>query len=159
HSNVLPHIVLNRSTLPWERTANGEQGAGIPWLALLIFDEEERPEPKKLTVADLLLPQPPKAPKFPEIKLEGSQQIEDALTVIDVPYTVLSQIMPTAKELKLSTHVRFGTGETRKNEEDGVEEKLPPQELAIIIANRLPQRGKTSTAHLVSLEKRFKKVA
>src|SRR5688572_25972934 len=37
HSNVLPHMILNRSTLPWEREAEkGKQDA--PWLALLLFD-------------------------------------------------------------------------------------------------------------------------
>lgn len=45
YSTVLPHIVLNRSTLPWERTptANGEQddNSPLPWLALLVFQEEE----------------------------------------------------------------------------------------------------------------------
>ena len=56
HSNVLPHIVLNRSTLPWERTVNGGESTGIPWLALLVFDEDEKPEPEKLTVSDLMTP-------------------------------------------------------------------------------------------------------
>jgi hypothetical protein len=45
YSTVLPHIVLNRSTLPWERTPteNGEQDDSrpLPWLALLVFQEEE----------------------------------------------------------------------------------------------------------------------
>ncbi|HEU4435442.1 MAG TPA: hypothetical protein VFR51_18800 [Pyrinomonadaceae bacterium] len=149
HSNVLPHIVLNRSTLPWERTVNGGLSTGIPWLALLVFDDAEKPEPKKLTVADLLGPQPPGAPKFPTIKLERAQQQDDALTVIDVPYTLLSQIMPTAEELKLLTHVRFGTN---------AKDELTGEELAIIIANRLPKARETTTAHLVSLENRFQKV-
>lgn len=148
HSNVLPHIVLNRSTLPWERTVNGEQANGIPWLALLLFDEDEKPEPTKLTAADLLAPPPLGAPKFPEIKPESAQQRDDALTVIDVPYTLLSQIMPAADELKLLTHVRFGTN---------ANDKPTGEEWAIIIANRLPESGKTSIVHLVSLEKRFKR--
>ena len=41
HSNVLPHIVLNRSTLPWERTAVHGQKE-YPWLALLLFAEGEK---------------------------------------------------------------------------------------------------------------------
>lgn len=39
HSNVLPHIILNRSTLPWERKASDDENT--PWLALLVFDQEE----------------------------------------------------------------------------------------------------------------------
>ena len=149
HSNVLPHIVLNRSTLPWERTVKGEQAKGIPWLALLVFDEDEQPEPKKITAGDLVGKRPPGAPKFPNTELESSQQLADPVTVIDVPYKLLSQIMPTAEELKLLTHVRFGTD---------VDNKPTGEEWAIIIANRLPQKGKTSTAHLVSVEQRFKQV-
>ena len=52
HANVLPHILLNRSTLPWERMAvnDAKTIAGqthdtkeLPWLALLLFDEGELP--------------------------------------------------------------------------------------------------------------------
>ncbi|MEG4144665.1 hypothetical protein [Microcoleus sp. Pol12B5] len=40
HSHVLPHIVLKRSTLPWERLAqSGNQY--VPWLALIVIYEEE----------------------------------------------------------------------------------------------------------------------
>ncbi|WP_287277653.1 MULTISPECIES: hypothetical protein [unclassified Okeania] len=52
HSNVLPHIILNRSTLPWERMAIANNN-NIPWLALLLFDEEEKPEPKIITLRKL----------------------------------------------------------------------------------------------------------
>ncbi|MFL5804865.1 MAG: hypothetical protein ACJ8CR_24365, partial [Roseiflexaceae bacterium] len=38
HSNVLPHIALSRSTLPWEHSADGSR---TPWLALLLFYEDE----------------------------------------------------------------------------------------------------------------------
>src|SRR5690349_4814262 len=148
HSNVLPHITLNRSTLPWERTVIGEQGTGIPWLALLLFDEDEKPEPKTMTVGRLLSDAEKGVPRFPQIKLESSQQLEDMVTVIDVPFSVLSNIMPSAEELRLLTHVRFGAEATQE---------LTGEESAIIIANRLPQRNKTSTAHLISLETRFKK--
>src|SRR5262245_47293547 len=40
--NVLPHIILNRTTLPWERTidssAPSKTPQPTPWLALLLFD-------------------------------------------------------------------------------------------------------------------------
>src|SRR5215213_2532930 len=151
HSNVLPHVILSRSTLPWERTVNGEQGqtTRVPWLALLLFDEDEKPKPKTMIVGDLLREAEAGSPRYPKIKLESGQQASDVLTVIDVPKSLLQKIMPSAEELTLLTHVRFGTD---------ADDKLAGDELAIIIANRLPQRGKTSTAHLVSVEKRFKKV-
>jgi|ERR1700746_2591710 hypothetical protein len=40
HSNVLPHVQLKRSTLPWERQPFG-WGKDVPWLALLVFHEDE----------------------------------------------------------------------------------------------------------------------
>ena len=146
HNNVLPHVTLSRSTLPWERTANAEQSE-IPWLALLVFDEDEKPEPKTMTAGELQRQAETGIPRFPKIKLESAQQPEDLVTVIDVPYSVLSTIMPSAEELTLLTHVRFGTT---------AREELTGDELAIIIAHRLPQPNKTSFAHLVSVEGRFK---
>src|SRR5262245_36598669 len=57
HSNVLPHIILSRSTLPWERTAvklaAGDKDTGVPWLALLLFDESEKPTPKTVQASML----------------------------------------------------------------------------------------------------------
>ena len=63
HANTLPHIILNRSTLPWERLAwplqagdtDAEKVAkrAIPWLALLLFDQDEVPTPQVITLAAL----------------------------------------------------------------------------------------------------------
>ena len=153
HSNVLPHIVLNRSTLPWERAGEADaipgQLSNVPWLALLLFDENQKPAPHTMKAGDLLKP-PPGAPKFPKITLGTTQDPEDVLTVIDVPSSLLRKIMPAAAELTLLAHVRFGTAT------DG---KSAGEEFAIVIGNRLPQSGTTSTAHLVSVEGRFEKVA
>ena len=155
HSNVLPHVILSRSTLPWERTAEkyaeGEQKkvTGVPWLALLLFDEDQKPKPKTVKARELTDP-PTGSGKFPKIRLESAQQPDDVLTVIDVPCSLLKKIMPAADELKLLAHVRIGTGVDADGKPIG-------DELAVIIANRLPQPGKTSTAHLVSIEGRFEK--
>jgi hypothetical protein len=43
HSHVFPHIILNRSTLPWERAADvHEADPRPPWMALLLFDDDEK---------------------------------------------------------------------------------------------------------------------
>jgi hypothetical protein len=48
YSDSLPHIVLTRRTLPWERTTGEDTGStsppaddSPPWMALLLFDDEE----------------------------------------------------------------------------------------------------------------------
>lgn len=40
HSNYLPHLVLNRSTLPWEK-ASFNKDKNAAWLALILLDETE----------------------------------------------------------------------------------------------------------------------
>ena len=82
HSNVLPNIVINRSTLPWERQADANSD-NIPWLALLLFEEEEKPEPKIITLQELKNIQSYPA-KFPDFELESGQHQEDKVTIIDV---------------------------------------------------------------------------
>lgn len=218
HSNVLPHIILKRSTLPWERSAvevfrltetalaqlekekqlpediakelgalKGQEYTGrkpfldalktalgehdlefyqdlllrygrspIPWLALLLFDEAEAPEPQVITVNDLMTP-PAKAGIFPSVlraeeseaqktpflKLERAQQERDKLTIIDVEAGVLKALLPTLAELAALTHVRQGAGVPQG------------QEVAVVIGNRLPASGRSSIAHLVSVEQRY----
>lgn len=148
HSNVLPHVILNRSTLPWEREAEkGNKDA--PWLALLLFDDEEKPRPRIVTLnqlqAQVKNPKPGEG-EFPKFALERAQHAEDLLTVIDVRESLLKSIMPEWEDLKLLTHVRAGKDE---------EEDPTGDELAVVIGNRLPRPGKSSTVHLVSVENRF----
>jgi len=167
HSNVLPHIILNRSTLPWERKAQSDD-ENTPWLALLVFDQEEvapiATSPKedpttlaanadKVTTKVVSLSEleagSDSSPFFPKLTLEKGQKPTDKVKVIDVPMVLhqkkqLEQIMPTAAELQFLTHVR-------KTEDD-----KGSVERAVIIANRLPKSGNRSVVHLVSVEDRFK---
>jgi hypothetical protein len=142
HSNVLPHIILSRSTLPWERRAI-ESTKELPWLALLLFADEEKPTPRVLTLGDLTNSS---GAQFPEIELESGQTAADKVTVIDVPKGLLDSIIPSKNELQLLAHVR------QSKDADG---NLTDEEQAVIICNRLPARGASSTVHLVSVEDRF----
>ncbi|WP_293138776.1 hypothetical protein [Okeania sp. SIO3I5] len=158
HSNVLPHIVLNRSTLPWERLVDTNSN-NLPWLALLLFEEEEKPKPKIITLGQLKNPKTD-AGKFPKVvskdetqptnevflHLESGQHENDKLTVIDVKKQLLDKILPAKEDLQYLAHVRQGTD---------VQNKLVGDELAIIIGNRLPKKGSISTVHLVSIEGRY----
>jgi hypothetical protein len=149
HSNVLPHIVLNRSTLPWERQAV-TTNKNIPWLALLLFEEEEKPEPKIITLKELLKElnkNDNDQPNPHSIKLESGQHEDDKVTIIDIKKELLEKIIPTKEDLEYLAHVRQGT-DSHGN--------LVGNELAIIIGNRLPKKGSLSTVHLISVEERYK---
>ena len=112
HSNVLPHIVLNRSTLPWERTAikKGDsqnlKEEKLSWLVLLLFEEGElsvtqsaqgtsNESLKTFSVGELRNPIDPTKEKiaWPGISSESGQHDSDRLSVIDVPWSLLDQII------------------------------------------------------------------
>lgn len=178
--NVLPNIILNRTTLPWERTIDNSPPSKTqqptPWMALLLFDRKndgDAPTVTDLTVHDLLTTYsdsatPPGKPEFVkmlprnaqekagqgELMLEVGQHVGDRLTVIDVPKQLLWQILPSMNEIAFLSHVRKGQDSADPTKE---------AEYPVILCNRLPAPGTTSgdavvgsqsTVHLVSLEAR-----
>ena len=145
HFNIFPHIILNRSTLPWERTAT-EKDENVPWLALLLFDAAEAVAPKIMTLAELSKPSQDARVKWRGVKPEAGQNPTDKVTVIEVQKSVLENIMPTAADLAWLAHARQGKNIAGTKSGD---------ELAIIIGNRLPRKGASSTVHLVSVENRY----
>lgn len=148
--NVLPHVTVNRSTLPWERMPDGAT-RGVPWLALLLLRDSDfagiaysqRPRPQVITVQDL---NTPSSVIFPQPKPEPAQDPNDKVTVIDLPRSVLAPILPRKSDLAFLAHVR--------QPKDGDGNALG-DELATVFCNRLPQNGGTSTAYLVSVEDRY----
>ncbi|HEX8068862.1 MAG TPA: hypothetical protein VF546_02855 [Pyrinomonadaceae bacterium] len=146
HSNVLPHVVLSRSTLPWERESGA--GQGVSWLALLLFEEGEKPDPQVTTLGELTKTPHTYAAKFPpDFRLESVQSEGDKVMVIDVKASVLQNTLPTGRDLYFLAHVRQATDEEGRPSGD---------ELSVVICNRLPVNGGTSTVHLVSVEGRYK---
>ncbi len=133
YSSILPHIILHRNTLPWERHALATK-KDLPWLALLLFDEDETPEKKTVKVKDLGLP------------IEAAQHKDEKVTVIDVPKKVLNKILPSTESLMLLAHTR-----------QGINDQHQPvgEENAVVFCNRLPEQGRRSTLHLVSVEGRY----
>ena len=142
YSNVLPHVALTRSTLPWERSAI-EERKDLPWLVVLVFDRAEKPTKQVLTLEQLK--QTPTT-QFPQFDYEASQHPEDKVTVIDVPKSLLQKIMPSTEELLLLAHVRQGLDEN---------DKALGGEFAIVFGNRLPKAGNQAIAHLISVENRY----
>lgn len=144
HSNVLPHIILNRSTLPWERMAN-ENREDIPWLALLLFDESESVTSKIVNLSELTQASN-NSIKWPGVVLEKGQHEDDKVTIIEVKRSLLENIMTSQSDLSWLSHVRQGKD---------INGNVSGDELALIISNRLPQNGGISIAHLVSFEGRY----
>lgn len=123
HNNVLPHIVFNRSTLPWER----EVGTSGSWLALLVFYEEEKKngqvlDPKICTLKKISQggkdfwelqesieetnSAPNKTVYSPKFSCETAQNEADKVTVVDVQCQLLKSVLPAIKDLPYLTHVR-----------------------------------------------------
>ncbi|MEK2479437.1 hypothetical protein [Streptomyces noursei] len=162
YDDVLPHVTLDRATLPWEREAKAKDGkTRLPWLALLVFGEGELPDtdPHCLgqtdakTVADLIGSEsgvvlPPFDQTTDPITDDDKKQV--CRTVL-VPAAVFHALAPTEVEMPLLTHVR------RVNEEH--QRAAPGDDLiqvgdyAVVVGNRLPRAaGGRYVAHLVSLE-------
>ncbi len=147
YESILPHIILNSNTLPWERHAfSGDKD--LPWLALLLFDEDETPKKKVITVKDLSSPpaSPDPVGEFPPLSREAAHDDDEKLSVIDVPKKVLQKILPSSSSLKLLAHTRQGLNSNHE---------FQGEENAVVFCNRLPEHGKRSTVHLVSLEGRY----
>lgn len=148
YQNVLPHVTLTRSTLPWERMPDGKS-EGLPWLVLLLLRDSDfarpsdRPQPKVITLQEL---QRSSGVKYPQFDLEPGQDLNDKVTVIDVKKSLLAQIVPRKSDLAYLAHVR--------QPKDGNGNPLG-DELATVLCNRLPQNGGGSTAYLVSVEGRY----
>jgi hypothetical protein len=162
---LLPHVVLTRQTLPWERCpeqgghrvpTEGEASEGaqpdVPsWLAILLFDESEAPVARSVQLQDLV----PKvtggqledttfsygsSSKDLADFLENGQRDADSCTVIDLPLSRFQALAPSLDDLSWLAHGRSRehAGETQAS--------------AVVIGNRLPALGRPSVAHLVSLE-------
>jgi hypothetical protein len=166
---VLPHVVFNRRTLPWERGIAAPESAdphpGAPWLAVLICDEAAALEPKPATVKDL-------APEGTAITAAGSavtgtgtlpattlsygaaqlkrlgygEAPDDQCTVIDLPVATFNQIAPAAADLPYLAHVREVDTST------GADSAGTSERHAVVIANRVPAARGVTRAFLVSLE-------
>ncbi len=143
HANVLPHIVIGRNTLPWERSAQRKSGDGkalakrrtIPWLALLLFDETETIETRVVQAGEL-----PAHARLKEIGYRADERVR----ILEADRSLLEYLLPAnTDELRLLVHSRQWTDESGA---------ALGGDRAVIMASRLPRAGASSIVHLVSLE-------
>ncbi|WP_127529485.1 hypothetical protein [Paenibacillus kobensis] len=161
--NVLPHIVLSRRTLPWERSVYKAAAAGsdrpvLSWLALLLFDHDDpAPEAVVGTAGDLLTAGlggklPERTLSYPFAELDYGETAADACRYIDVTAALFNTTAPSLADLQWLAHARKVRGDGKAL--TGVPMAPLPAETdySVIIGNRLPVAGRKSTVHLVSLE-------
>lgn len=130
YATVLPHVVLSRATIPWERAVDKAETA--PWLAVLVLDEEELSEVKVQTIAQSDLD--PGAP--------GDARVR----VLDGEVAFLAARLPRFGELRLLAHVR------ERLDKKGSEKPEISGEVAVVMAGRLPHASAMGHAFLVSVE-------
>jgi len=134
-SLVLPHVILNRSTLPWERYAADDKSTH-PWLGLLLFSEDEQSGDPALD-------------KFSQVNIAKSalgltvpdSEKNDLVSVIKIGKNLIEKVLPQFDDLRLLSHVRAVNADKT--------------EKAVIVCNRLPKMDCKNILHLVSFENCF----
>jgi hypothetical protein len=170
YSNVLPHILLTRRTLLWERSPTLKP-EGDPWLALLLFDAND-PAPVLQTVQVGDLQRQPFAYKpgsnekrdsnlpanavsyvdgyqrlNPTFAPDFGENYSDRVQVIDVDCTLFSSIAPSLADLQW-----LGSARTVPSGKKAGADSEHPGTFSLAIGNRTPTPNTKCTVHLVSLE-------
>ncbi|OEU77780.1 MAG: hypothetical protein BA869_07575 [Desulfuromonadales bacterium C00003107] len=142
-SRCLPHIVLKTDTLPWERSAGvSVKKEQTPWLALMLFHEDEISKIVEGTrkLSDLSRPDE-------WLESKSGESLDDQCTILEVPEDLLGEIAPSVDDLAWLCHIRQVSNDRKEDTNDGHK-----SDFAVIIGNRLPEMGKKNRVHLVSLE-------
>lgn len=175
YSNVLPHVVLKDKTLPWQRLP-GEPPAGgsvartvgggdviTPWLALLVFDQDDpAPTVTAGTLADLLqgnLPQgtvsypglDPDNLEYGEVTGSSGGSVYAPCQYIDIPWTLWAAIAPSFSDLYWQAHARE-VSPAQAAQKAATSGAAPLKKLSVVVGNRLPTPGNVTLCCLVALE-------
>lgn len=158
YGRTLPHLVLKRPSLPWSREPDSGRtlrgGAKeinrMPWLALLLFDEEEEPEIRSVTLQELM--DGTEGIYFPLTGqgLGTGENPEDRCEVIDIAPELFRRIMPGREEIPWLAHVRVADLSDRQD--DLISH---PGYFGVVVCSRIPKTEmnmRRSIMHLVSIE-------
>lgn len=180
-SNVLPHVVFTKTTLPWSRyptssppvtglQPGGDTDQDVPtWMTILVLDEDDleaypqlKLSPVNATTADLFPQSLINASTLGDnysyffdsqnTQLNAGQNLSDVIQILDIPLPLFWKIAPTLEDLKLMAHVRQ-VSLIDKPTMPGISDVGEPLgKFSIVFGNRLPQTQKKAYAYLVSLE-------
>ncbi|BAU54016.1 hypothetical protein [Mucilaginibacter gotjawali] len=144
----VPDIVLTKRTLPWERTIDDKSPLipPEPWMALLIFTQEEVEKVKNGTVGDVVTPTDPKVMGPQNLTTTEAERAVQCLYA-DIPKDIFSAVVPARAELPDLAHCRevdMADKELRADIQEGW--------FSVVVANRFPTPGMVNNAFLVSLE-------
>lgn len=145
---TLPHLVLKRRALPWERRVGPDEGT--PWLALVVLSEAELAGDARLITGSAAQVAPPATPDGVgrpafEPPLTAAEK-EEKVTYLELSEALLRKLCPRRTELATLAHVRQ-VDLSDKGDARGASKG----EFAVLVAKRFPQVG-GNTAVLVSLE-------
>ncbi|MFF4174207.1 hypothetical protein [Streptomyces sp. NPDC001744] len=160
YSQTLPHINLDAPGLPWNRPLGPGQPAAVPWMALLVFREDELPEDPdavglvKAGTVRRLLDGALGAGKPPALSPESMRpdEYDEQCATVLVPGALFDAVKPLPGEMGYLAHLREGGRPDAARAGDDAE----PDEgelNAVLVANRFPAAaGGRHAVHLVSLE-------
>ena len=152
----LPHVVVARKTLPWERLLGPDPDyQGIPWLGLLLVDEDDPdgiPKVHSGTVADLLsdcgkLPAGTIGPALSTSDLDDGESADDPCSYIELRADLFASIAPRLADLPFLAHAR-GVDTGNKPIEGIIADGI----YSVLVGNRVPHVSAANGAFLVSLE-------
>jgi hypothetical protein len=150
YRSSLPSLVLTRSTLPWERspTTFVNENLKASWLYLLLIDEsetslvtEQNNAPLKNLQSYLVSSSNNSVP----LTSDDLDRYPTNINYLEVDGSLESIIPKTLEELQYLSCVR-------------IKEEVPPfpkEEHAVLLCNRLPKAGSTSTVYLISIENNY----
>jgi hypothetical protein len=163
YDRVLPMLVLNRRSLPWERELAGA-GTSFPWVALLVLTEDELLTPRlSLPLSEAVhatfrgkpTAGPPPGTLAPALALADD---EDPAAIhcdlVEVLPATFAALAPVLEDARLLAHARRVTTDY-KEPDSAVREGW----VSTVVANRFPvpppagsPEPRRHVAHLVSLE-------
>ena len=163
YKGVLPQITFRKRTLPWERAVNSKaedtEGFEVPWMALLLFEEEElmvsRKNRKNSTRTRAVsrktseLINPSGNTYLSPIGLKSGLGDEAECYTIDISVATFKDIVPKANELAYLTHVREVNTDDKEflgMHADGW--------FSVMLSNRLPKTPPVESVEPGSLEEK-----